>query len=160
MSNEILTNTFNKCTKCGFDGFAFEDSGISLCKFSADGYCLKCEMEVFSKNSRPCPFCRRSLKGEEFCNDCSLSKIIGYNNVDLFNKNTSLFIKINNWEANLYKSTLPGTCIDSCVELNPGFYMGSGVWKKLNYIPIMTENAIALEIRDPAFISMHNFTNN
>ena len=90
------------------------------------------------------------------CFKCDLFDVIGCESYKIQQGNFKLWCAIREWEDELRKSTLAGQFIPKDTVKN-SFYFGDNIWKKLNYIPKMTTNAIAIEEPDPRFIELNQF---
>jgi hypothetical protein len=149
-SRENRSDGFQGCSHCDFGGYY-------LYQYSPEGLCSECEIKLYPERFYPCPICRRPQKFQAFCITCNIEKIIGFNIAQLHIYDFDLFKKISKWEQKISKMTLPGQFIVKIDEEERGFYLGDGVWKKLNFIPKMTENAIALNEPDPEYDDFNVF---
>ena len=145
-SKATKRNGFEGCKKCG-------DGGYYLCKYSREGYCSDCELKTFPERFYPCPYCRNPMPMQMKCLDCDIFDVIGCDDDKIRNENFKLYCAVREWEKEICKSTLAGQFIQKDNVKN-SFYFGDNVWKKLNYIPILTTNAIAIEEPDPRFVEL------
>lgn len=147
-----------QCSKCHVEN-------CFVSKYTQGSYCNKCELECFPERFYPCAFCRVPVSMQIACLGCNAENIIGYESYELLRADFELWSAIHKWQNDICELTLPGQFIGtyedtlkfSLEKENRGFYLGNNTWKKLNYIPKMTTNAIALEEPDPRFIGLTEF---
>jgi len=146
------TRGFEGCKECPFKGFY-------LCTYSTEGLCNDCEITKFPERYYPCPFCRRPWPHQMMCFHCSIFDALDIDNNELQRVDQNLWELLCNWQNDFEKRTTSGTFIKE-PESNPNvgkFFIGMnekgiGIWKKLKYIPVVGENAIATEIPDERFV--------
>lgn len=146
---------FGRCKRCNGPGYYLQ-------MYSKEGYCAICEIKYFPERYFPCVCCRLPLFMRGFCSTCSTG-------VSEHLRGSYAWMKrheskehgqkdfIHSWEQSTICSNgdvlPPGFKLDHVMkqlsvprfpQFWPGFYMGNGVWEKLNYLPELDVNGIVI----------------
>ena len=159
-SKRERSNGFEGCKRCG-------DGGFYLQTYSAEGYCRSCELACFPERFYPCVHCRVPLPLQMSRLACAggCKLWIEETHCDMNNEHSAKndresLCKRQQWHRMAEDMPKAGDH-DGRYEYSrgwPGFYMGRDaagrrIWKKLPYLPKITEGAICIE--EPWYLPPH-----